>query len=115
MKGSNNMELYKYLKTLPSPISKENIHYTNIAKELGTTRQTISKQFQKLLDSHRILYNPYLQSYEINDPIEQPPVTAIELLMSNLQFLAMMGVLTYKDNYPEIIIHIGGETNEKEI
>lgn len=115
MKGGNNMELYEYLKTLPSPIPKEKIHYTNIAKELGTTRQTISKQFQKLLDSHRIQYNPYLQSYEINNPIEQPPVTAIELLMSNLQFLAMMGVLTYKDNYPEITIHIGGETNEKEI
>lgn len=109
------MELYEYLKTLPSPIPREQIHYTNIAKELGTTRQTISRQFQKLLDSHKVHYNSYLQSYEINDSVEQPPVTAIELLMSSLQFLAMTGVITYENNFPEITIHIGGETNEKEI
>ena len=115
MKGGNNMELYEYLKTLPSPMPREQIHYTNIAKELGTTRQTISRQFQKLLDSHKVYYNSYLQSYEINDGVEQPPVTAIELLMSNLQFLAMTGVITYENNFPEITIHIGGETNEKEI
>lgn len=109
------MELYEYLKTLPSPIPREQIHYTNIAKELGTTRQTISRQFQKLLDSHKVHYNSYLQSYEINDCAEQPPVTAIELLMSSLQFLAMTGTITYENNFPEITIHIGGETNEKEI